>query len=42
MRPAKMVETNYEDEKPEDNDEIFLIEMNFDKKDLAAAKTGGS
>jgi len=42
MRPAKMVETNYEDEKPEDNDGIFLIEMNFDKKNLAAAKTGGS
>ena len=42
MRPAKMVETNYEDEKPEGDNGIFLIEMNFDKKDLPAAKMGGA
>jgi len=42
MRPSKMVETSYEDEKPEDDEGIFIIEMQNLKKDLAAAKTGGS
>ena len=42
MRPSKMVETSYEDEKPEVDEGIFIIEMQNLKKDLAAAKTGGS
>ena len=42
MRPAKLVETSYEDEKPEADEGIFIIDMQNLKKDLAAAKTGGS